>query len=102
MLASEAIANLLTTELKQLKVGTDTPTVLGYLNQAVLELHKEFNIWQDDATITHATGVTLYKLDGADPNVVIDLSDKQLLLISEALQALTHASEDTKDVLQKG
>ena len=84
MLASEAITNLQATELKQLKVGTDTASVLVYLNQAVKELHKEFNIWQDEAVITHADAVTLYKLDGIDTNVVIDLSDKELLLISEA------------------
>lgn len=86
MLASEAITNLQATELKQLKVGTDTPSVLIYLNQAIKELHKEFNIWQDEAVITQADGVTLYKLDGVDANVTIDLSDKQLLLISEAFE----------------
>jgi len=84
MLASEAITELQATELKQLKVGTDTASVLIYLNQAIKELHKEFNIWQDEAVITHADAVTLYKLDGVDVNVTIDLSDKQLLLISEA------------------
>jgi hypothetical protein len=84
MLASEAITNLSNTELKQLQVGSDTPVVLGYLNEAIKELHKEFNIWQDEAVITHATDVTLYKLDGIDPNVAIDLGDKQLLVISEA------------------
>jgi hypothetical protein len=76
MLASEAIAFLQTTELKQLKVGEDDATVLGYLNAAVKELHKRFNLWQDEAIITQVDGTTLYKLDGSDANVSIDLSDK--------------------------
>ncbi|MEE8598065.1 MAG: hypothetical protein V3S69_00835, partial [Dehalococcoidales bacterium] len=84
MLASEAITKLSNTELKQLSVGSDTAVVLGYLNEAVKELHKRFNLWQDEAIITHATAVTLYKLDGIDANVAIDISDKQILLISEA------------------
>lgn len=84
MLASEAITNLGNTELKQLSAGVDTPAMLGYLNEAIKELHKRFNLWQDEAIITHAEGVTLYKLIDSDVNVAIDLSDKQLLLISEA------------------
>lgn len=83
MLASEAITFLATTELKQLSVKTDTTAVLGYLNEAIKELHKRFNLWQDEAIVTHATGVTLYKFDGIDTNVSIDLSDKILLVISE-------------------
>jgi hypothetical protein len=84
MLASEAITNLKSTELKQLNVKDDVTAVLGYLNQAVKELHKRFNLWQAEAIITQATDVTLYKLDGVDANVSIDLSDNELLLISEA------------------
>lgn len=84
MLVSEAITHLNATELKQLKVKEDDTTIMGYLNEAVLELHKRFNLWQDEAIITHADAVTLYKLDGIDANVTIDLSDKKLLLIAEA------------------
>lgn len=84
MLVSEAITELSNTELKQLAAKTDESAMIGYINQAVKELHKRFNIWQDEAVITHADGVTLYKLDGIDANVAIDLSDKQLLVISEA------------------
>lgn len=84
MLASEAITNLSNTELKQLSVKTDTAAVLGYLNEAIKELHKQFNLWQDEAIITHAAATTLYKLDGLDANVTIDLSDKILLTIVEA------------------
>jgi hypothetical protein len=88
MLASEAIAFLQTTELKQLKVGEDDATVLGYLNAAVKELHKRFNLWQDEAIITQVDGTTLYKLDGSDANVSIDLSDKNLLVITELFDYL--------------
>jgi hypothetical protein len=86
MLASEAITNLRQTELKQLAVASVTDAaVLVYLNEAILELHKRFNLWQDGAIVTHATDVTLYKLDGIDVNVSIDLSDKQLLLITDVI-----------------
>lgn len=84
MLASEAITLLNQTELKQLSVKTDNTAVLGYLNEAVLELHKRFNLWQDEAVITIDTGVLSYALDGVDSNVTIDLSDKQLILITDA------------------
>ena len=88
MLASKAISRLVNTELKQLAVKTDTAAVLEYLNEAILELHKRFNIWQDEAIITHATAVTDYVLDGVDVNVTIDLSDKILLLITDAIDYL--------------
>lgn len=86
MLASVAISRLQQTELKQLS-GTSitTPVILEYLNEAILELHKRFNIWQDEAIITHATAVTSYALDGVDANVSIDLSDKILLVITDAI-----------------
>lgn len=84
MLASTAITRLQNTELKQLKVKDDTAVVLEYLNEAILELHKRFNIWQDEAIVTHADAVTRYVLDGVDVNVAIDLSDKILVVISEA------------------
>lgn len=89
MLASAAIARLRETELKQLSATSITDTIiLGYLNEAVLELHKRFNIWQDGATITHAAAKITYLLDGIDSDVVIDLSDKQLLVITDAIDYL--------------
>jgi hypothetical protein len=85
MLASEAITKLRQTELKQLSATSVTDTaVLGYLNEAILELHKEFNIWQDEAIITHVAAKFIYKLDGIDPDVTINLADKILLVITEA------------------
>ena len=84
MLVSEAITNMSNSEMKQLFAKTDTAAMIGYLNEAVLALHKRFNLWQDEAIVTHATAITLYKLDGIDSNVAIDLSDKRLLLITEA------------------
>jgi len=85
MLASKAISRLQNTDLKQLSSASLTDAVIiEYLNEAVLELHKRFNLWQDSAVITHATATTTYDLDGVDANVVIDLSDKQLILITDA------------------
>lgn len=87
--ASAAIARLQQTELKQLSGTSLTDAVvLEYLNEAILELHKRFNIWQDEAIITHATDVTSYTLEEADANVAIDLSDKILLVVTDAIDYL--------------
>lgn len=89
MLASAAIARLKQTELKQLSSTSLTDAVvLEYLNEAILELHKRFNIWQDEAIITHEAGTVLYTLEEADTNVAIDLSDKILVVITEATDYL--------------
>lgn len=89
MLASEAIARLQQTELKQLSGTSLTDTiVLEYLNEAILELHKRFNIWQDEAIITHVAAKTSYVLDGVDVDVSIDLNDKILLVITDAIDYL--------------
>ena len=82
MLASAAITNLSATELKQLAVTSDNAAMLVYLNEAITELHKEFNIWQDEAIIAYSIGTYSYALDGVDANVTIDLSDKVLLTIT--------------------
>jgi len=86
MIVSDAIALLKHAELKQLSVKDDVTAVLGFINLAVLEIYKRFNLWEDEAIITMTTGVLLYKLDGIDPNVEIDLSDKQLLMIEEVYE----------------
>lgn len=89
MLASDAIAKLRTTELKQLSVtAVPDADVLGYLNEAVLELHKRYNLWQAEAIITHAAAKNSYDLDGVDVDVVIDLSDKILLIVTDAIDYL--------------
>ena len=83
MLASEAITLLKSSELKQLGLKVDTPTVLGFINLGILEIHKRFNLWESEAIITMADSVFLYKLDGIDANVAIDLSDHSLMMIEE-------------------
>ena len=84
MLVSEAITNLSATELKQLSVKTDNAACLVYLNEAVLELHKRFNLWQEEALITQPDDSTLsYTLEEADANVTIDLSDHIVLVIDK-------------------
>lgn len=84
MLASDAITNLSATELKQLAVTSDNAAMLIYLNEAIQELHSEFNLWQDEAIIAYSIGTYSYALDGVDANVTIDLSDKKLLFITDA------------------
>lgn len=83
MLVSEAITLLRSGELKQVSVKDDDAAVIGYLNMAVLEIHKRFPLWQEEALITMIDGVTQYKLDGIDTNVGIDLSDHEVLMIDE-------------------
>lgn len=86
MIVAEAITLLQAAELKQLKVGEDKPTVIGYINMGILEIHKLFCLWQAEATVTMVTGVTLYKLDGTDNNVTIDLSEHDMLMIDEVYE----------------
>lgn len=83
MKVSEAIDLLKGSKLKQLSVKDDPITVLGYLNMAILELHKRFKLWQAEATITFAADVYTYVLDGVDANVTIDLTDNMVLLIEK-------------------
>lgn len=83
MIVSEAIDLLKNSELKQVSVKDDKGAVLGFINLAILEIYKRFNLWEDEAIITMVDGVKLYKLDGVDANVDIDLSDKQLLMIED-------------------
>jgi len=89
MLASQAISRLKQTELKQLSATSlTTAVILEYLNEAILELHKRFNIWQDEAIVTHVALKTTYLLDGTDGAVVIDLSDKILIVVTDAIDYL--------------
>jgi len=83
MLASAAITLLKSSELKQLAVKDDAAAVLGFLNLAVLELHKRFILIQEEAVVTQATGVTTYVLATGADNVVIDLSDHEILIIEK-------------------
>lgn len=78
-----AINLLREAELKQLSVKDDKETVLGYINMGILEIHKRFVLWQEEAKITMIEGVTKYKLDGQDPNVGIDLTNHDILMIEE-------------------
>ena len=86
MLASAAITLLKNSELKQLGMKVDTAAVLGFINLGILEIHKKFALWQAEAIITQVAGTLLYKLDGVDSNVSIDLSDNQLLMIENVFE----------------
>lgn len=83
MNVSQAIALLAEAELKQLAVRKDKEAVLGFINLGILEIHKRFNLWQDEALITMVDGVSTYKLDGLDTNVTINLSDHDVLMVDE-------------------
>ncbi len=84
MLARDIIESAQEVELKQLKMRDDKQAVLRLLNLGVLELHKRFDLINDESVITMADGVTLYTLDGQDPNVSIDLNTHRLMMITEA------------------
>ena len=92
MLVSEAITHLQYTNLKQLSVKTDNAALLDMINYAITAIHKRFNLMEREAIITMAANVTLYKLDGTDSNVSIDLSDNNLMLIERAY------NEDTTEI----
>jgi hypothetical protein len=80
---SEAVDLLAESELKQLKVKENKKAVMGFINFGILELYKRFVLWQGEAILTMADGVTEYKLDGIDANVSIDLSDNTFLHLDE-------------------
>lgn len=81
MQVSEATQILQNSALKQLAVKDDQVAVMGFINMAILEIYKRFPLWEADAVITQADGVSIYNLTEADPNVSIDLSDNQLMVI---------------------
>lgn len=99
MIVSDAIALLRNSELKQLSVKDSIADVLGFINLAILEIHKRFNLWEAEATITIVDGVLLYKLDGVDANVTIDLSDHELLRIESVWLTATEEYEDDKELI---
>ncbi len=80
---SEAIDLLQEAELKQLKIKDDKKVILGFINLGILEIYKRFNLWEKEAIITTVTGKHLYKLDGTDTDVAIDLSDHQFMMIEQ-------------------
>lgn len=84
MLVSEFLTLIRSSEVKHLNanVKDDDPTMLGFLNLAILELHKEFKLLEQDAVITIAAGPEQnYTLDGTDVNVVMDLTDQEFICI---------------------
>jgi len=81
MLVSEAITQLKTSEVKQLGLKDSDADILGFINFGILELYKRFPLWEAEAVITQATDVVLYTLADGAANVVIDLSDHNLLTI---------------------
>ena len=85
MIIKDAITMLQSSVLKQIKVGEDTTAIIGYINMGVLEIHKRFRLSFGEATITPVPGKSVYKLDGIDTDVSIDLSSGELLVIETIL-----------------
>ncbi len=83
MKVQKAINDLKVGELEQTAAKDDQAAILSYINQGVLELHKRFDLWKESFTITLVTDLLDYKLDGTDANVLIDLTDHQLLIVTE-------------------
>ena len=83
MNVGEAIDMVQEAELKQLAVKDDKVAIRGFINLGVLEIHKRFVLWQAEAVINMVDGVNSYTLDGTDPNVTMDLTDHDLLMIDE-------------------
>ena len=81
MRADEAIELLQNSELKQVSVKDDTNAMLGFINLAILEIYKRFDLWNAEAVITQVDGTDTYTLVESDTNVTIDLSDNKFLHI---------------------
>lgn len=84
MLVSDITFMARATELKQVVVKDDPALVLSYYNMGVLELHKRFNMIQQQAVITMVDEVYEYKLDNLDPNVQLNLNGNQFLMVDDA------------------
>lgn len=100
MLVETAIDILKEAELKQLEIKNDKPAVLGYINSAILEIYKRFNLWEEEAVITIVDGTVNYVLDGVDANVAMDLSDHNYLFVEQVwLEPDATVEEEVEDCL---
>ena len=87
MIIKDAIKMLRDSVLKQVKVGEDDLAIIGFINLGVTELHKRFRLSFSEAFITPVPGKSLYKLDGTDNDVVMDLSAGELVVIECVLDS---------------
>lgn len=101
MIITDAIALLKTSELKQLGIKDDNASIINYINLGILELYKRFPLWEAEAVITQVADVSLYKLDGIDANVTIDLTDHELMVIDTVYDSedLPYVINNEKDPL---
>lgn len=83
MKAKKAIELMRNSELKTFSIKDDNKIVLEYINSGIFELHRKFSLWDDYASITMSSGVSLYKLDGTDPNVTIDLTNSKFIMAEQ-------------------
>lgn len=86
MIIKDAIELIRSSILRnQVKVGEDSTALLGFINMGVLELHKRFRLAFGEAVITTAPGKYVYRLDGIDADVSIDLAGFEVLAIEQLL-----------------
>lgn len=74
MTGNEVITLARAGELLQLSpaIKNDDNVMVGFLNLALVELYKRFQLRSGEAIITLRNGKTIYKLDGTDPDVQMD------------------------------
>lgn len=71
------------TRLRRLSESNKTDEILiDYINLAVLDLYKRFQLKTNEAIITLQSGVTEYSLDGTDPNVSLPDTSEVLQITS--------------------
>ena len=76
----EVITLARASELKQLSIGTDDASVMGYINLGILELHKRFALLESEAIVQLVEGKYKYKLDGTDTNVQLGSDEGEEIL----------------------
>lgn len=87
MIVDEIISLAQNSELKQLAVKDEPAAIRGYLNLAILEIHKRFALLQQKAVINMVTGINEYLLDNNDINVELNLKGNQYLTVDEVYDA---------------
>ena len=85
MLISKVIKKARSGELGNLsETKFDDDKVMEYIEDGLIALYKLFSLRSAEALITMRTGVTMYTLDGTDPNVDMDDTALEVMAIQEA------------------
>lgn len=81
MLISEVIEMAKDAELQQLAVKDNETAIIGFINLGILELHKRFELIKRYANINLVEGTNHYYIKENSPNVTVDLSTVDIILI---------------------